>query len=153
MTEPLKLNAYSKCGACKVYVRDPLKGCEICGPFKEVVVSKPGSDAVNAGRAALELLEAQLADLRRERARRESDPKCVGTYDPKLWAAELNCAKALSILLEHIRKQVKKESAEYEEIGPEEKLEAFLDMVEQLPDRLHDPLFAGMRARGIWPKE
>ena len=153
MAEPLKLNAYSKCGACKTYVRDRDKGCDICGPFKDSVESKPGSDAVNAGRAALELLEAQLADLRRERARREADPKAVGTYDPKLWAAELNCAKALSILLEHIRKQVKKEAAEYEEIGPEEKLEAFLDMAEQLPDRLQEPLFAGLKARGIWPKD
>lgn len=148
-----KLNAYSKCAKCKTYYREDDFGCEVCKPAKQAIETQRGSDAINAGRAALEMLEAQLDDLRYEKKRLRAQPGTVGRFDKQLMNQELACAKALSILLEHIRKQEKKETMEADSMTPEEKLEVFLDMVETLPPRLVPYLEAGLRARQLIQSE
>lgn len=148
----IKLNAYSRCKKCKTYYRDEDFGCEVCKPAKANIDTPRGSDAVNAGNAALEMLESQLDDLRFEK-RRMREGNAIGRFDQKLMNQELACAKALSILLEHIRKQQKKEQVEVGEMTPEEKLEVFLDMVETLPPRLVPYLEAGLRARQLLSRE
>ncbi len=145
----VKLNAYSRCRKCKTYYREPDFGCEICKPAKENIDTPRGSDAVNAGNRALEMLEEQIDDLRHEKRRLREGKLNVGRFDQKLMNQELACAKALSILLEHIRKQQKKEQVEVSEMTPEEKLEVFLDMVETLPPRLVPYLEAGLKARQL----
>lgn len=147
-----KLNAYSRCGKCKNYYRDDDWSCEVCGPAKKSVETVRGSDAINAGRAALEMLESQLDDLRYEKKRLRTGG-AVGRFDKQLMAQELACAKALAILLEHIRKQERKEVAEVSDMTPEEKLDAFLDMIETLPPRLVPYLEAGLRARQLIQSE
>lgn len=146
-----KLNAYTKCSACKTLYRDEYKGCEICGPAKDNIETPGGSDVINAGRQALAMLESQMDDLRFEKHRARTGPeKTVGRFDRALMKAELDCAKALSILLEHLRKQEKREAVEADQLSPEEKLEVFLDMVETLPPRLLPYLEAGLKARQLF---
>jgi hypothetical protein len=152
MNDQIKLNAYSRCKKCKTYYREPDFGCDVCKPAKESIDTPRGSDTVNAGRRALEMLEEQMDDLRFEK-RRLREGKTPGRFDQKLMNQELACAKALSILLEHIRKQEKKEQYEVSEMTPEEKLEVFLDMVETLPPRLVPYLEAGLKARALLSRE
>jgi hypothetical protein len=152
--EDLRLNAYSRCGECDVYYREKEFGCSVCKPAKASIKTPKGSHVLNASDAALEMLERQMDDLRYEKRRqREGEGKSVGRFDKQLMAAELNCAKALAILLEHRRKQEKKEQTEVGDMTPEEKLEVFLDMVETLPPRLIPYLEAGLKARALLSRE
>ena len=147
-----KLNAYSRCTKCKTYYREDDFGCEVCKPAKATIETPSGSTMINAGRSALEMLEAQLDDLRYEKKRLRTGGQ-VGRFDKQLMNQELACAKALAILLEHIRKQERKETKEADDMTPEEKLEVFLDMIETLPPRLVPYLEAGLRARQLLQSE
>jgi hypothetical protein len=80
----IKLNAYSRCKKCKTYYREPDFGCEICKPAKENIDTPRGSDSVNAGNRALEMLEEQIDDLRYEKRRLREGKLDVGRFDQKL---------------------------------------------------------------------
>jgi hypothetical protein len=92
------------------------------------------------------MLETQMDYLKRTRKSWDS----LSVLDKGVvMKQELDCAKALSILLEHIRKQEKREAAEVEQMSPEEQLEVFMDMMERLPPRLLPVLESGLRARQL----
>jgi hypothetical protein len=149
-----KLNAYTKCTKCDTYYRELDWGCEICKPAKSSMVTPRGSDAINASRRALEILEQQMDDLQHEKKRqRMGDKPAVGRFDKALMKAELDCARTLSVLLEHVRKQVNKEAVAAEDLTPEERLDVFLDFIETLPPRLVPYLEAGLRARQLIQSE
>lgn len=148
-----KLNAYSRCTKCRTYYREDDFGCETCKPAKSCIETPSGSTVINASRRALEMLEQQMDDLQYEKKRARQGEKQVGRFDKQLMKAELDCAKALSILLEHVRKQERKETKEADDMTPEEKLEVFLDMIETLPPRLVPYLEAGLRARQLLQSE
>lgn len=137
-----RLNSYSECRFCRTLFRIDGEGCDICIPAKAGIDTPNQAEDVACADRLLRALESDMDLIELEQRRAP-----VQGFSPQLSRERRECAKVLTGLLAERRKQDDAARRRAKELTAEERLDVFLDMLDELPPRLFEQLQRGVTLR------